>query len=316
MQSPAPLLRIGTRGSPLALAQARLVRKLIAGSQHVAENTVEIVPISTGGDRSQQFNAPLIDIGGKGLFTKEIDAALLAGEIDLAVHSSKDVATVLPAGIAMAVYLEREDVRDAFLSYTAAGIDNLPQYAKFGTSSIRRAAQVLRQRPDLTIVPFRGNVDTRLQKLADGIADATMLAAAGLNRLDQGYKITAMLDPELFMPAPAQGAIGIAVRADDRRVLDMIAPLDHGPTHRGISAERAMLRVLDGSCRTPVGALSQLAGETLTLKGEILSLDGQKSFAAAVSGLAAQAEALGQQLGEQLLDQAGTTFLAQWAAVR
>lgn len=316
MQSPAPLLRIGTRGSPLALTQARLVRRLIAGQAHMAQTEIEIVPISTGGDRSQHANAPLIDIGGKGLFTKEIDAALLDGSIDLAVHSSKDVATILPAGIAMAVYLEREDVRDAFISQTARGLDALPRSARFGTSSIRRAAQVLRRRPDLTIVPFRGNVETRLQKLADGVADATMLAAAGLNRLAQGHRITALLDPDQFMPAPAQGAIGIAARADDARALGIIAPLNHLPTHRCITAERAMLGVLDGSCRTPVGALSVLTGDTLTLRGEILSLNGCSFFAGAVSGPAARAQALGEQLGRQLLDRAGTTLLAQWAAVR
>ncbi|MEO5805304.1 hydroxymethylbilane synthase [Devosia sp.] len=313
MQSPIPFVRIGTRGSPLALAQARLVRSLLARQHGVAETEIEIVPISTGGDRSQHSNASLSEIGGKGLFTKEIDTALLDGSVDIAVHSSKDVATILPAGIAMPVYLEREDARDAFISYSVQGMDYLPEYARFGTSSIRRAAQVLRARPDLKIVPFRGNVDTRLQKLADGVADATMLAVAGLNRLGQGHKITAMLDPELFMPAPAQGAIGIAARAGDPRALALITPLDHGETHGAIAAERAMLRVLDGSCRTPVGALTVLNGSTMTLKGEILSLDGREFFADAVSGPMQDAEALGDALGQQLLKLAGTRFLAQWA---
>ena len=313
MQSQPPFARIGTRGSPLALVQARLVRSLLAAAHQVDPERIEIQVISTGGDRSQQSNASLTEIGGKGLFTKEIDQALLDGVVDIGVHSSKDVATVLPAGIMLAAFLEREDVRDAFMSVTAKSIGELPQGAKFGTSSIRRAAQVLRLRPDLVIVPFRGNVDTRLQKLADGVADATMLAVAGLNRLGKADRITAFLDPQQFMPAPAQGAIGIAVRSDDARFAAIVAPLDHQRTHRNIVAERAMLRVLDGSCRTPVGVLSRLDGETLVLKGEIISLDGQATFADSVSGPADQADALGAALGQKLLALAGTDFLAQWA---
>ena len=308
-----PFARIGTRGSPLALVQARLVRKLLAEAHDVHPESIVIEVISTGGDRTQQSNASLTEIGGKGLFTKEIDQALLEGAIDIGVHSSKDVATLLPRGIVLAAFLEREDVRDAFISVIARGIADLPPGAKFGTSSIRRAAQVLRLRPDLVIVPFRGNVDTRLQKLSDGVADATMLAVAGLNRLGQGHRIAAYLDPEHFMPAPAQGAIGIAIRANDPRFAELVAPLDHRPTHWGIAAERAMLRVLDGSCRTPVGALSSLAGDELTLKGEIISLDGQATFADAVTGPVETAEALGAALGQKLLDRAGTDFLAQWA---
>ncbi|MET3897727.1 hydroxymethylbilane synthase [Devosia sp. UYZn731] len=313
MQSQPPFARIGTRGSPLALVQARLVRSLLAAAHQVDRERIEIQVISTGGDRSQQSNASLTEIGGKGLFTKEIDQALLDGVVDIGVHSSKDVATSLPPGIALAAFLEREDVRDAFISVTAKSIEDLKLGAKFGTSSIRRAAQALRLRPDLVIVPFRGNVDTRLQKLADGVADATILAAAGLNRLGKGDRITAFLDPEQFMPAPAQGAIGIAVRRGDDRFAGIVAPLDHPRTHRGITAERAMLRVLDGSCRTPVGVLSNLDCETLMLKGEIISLDGQSTFTDSVSGPAENADALGAALGHQLLALAGTEFLAQWA---
>jgi hydroxymethylbilane synthase len=313
LQSQPPFARIGTRGSPLALMQARLVRRLLAEAHQVEPERISIEVISTGGDRSQQSNASLSDIGGKGLFTKEIDQALLDGTIDIGVHSSKDVATHLPPGIMLAAFLEREDVRDAFMSVTTKSIADLNPGAKFGTSSIRREAQVLRLRPDLVIVPFRGNVDTRLQKLADGVADATMLAVAGLNRLGKSERITAFLDPQFFMPAPAQGAIGIAVRSDDARFAAIVAVLDHAPTHRGIAAERAMLRVLDGSCRTPVGALSQLAGGMLQLKGEIISLDGQTTFADSVSGPEGQAEDLGAALGHKLLALAGTDFLAQWA---
>lgn len=313
MQSPPVFARIGTRGSPLALMQARLVRSLLAHAHGVSEDEITIEVLSTGGDRSQASNASLSEIGGKGLFTKEIDDAMLSGRVDIGVHSSKDVATRLPDGLALVAFLEREDVRDAFLSVKAASLDHLAERAKFGTSSIRRAAQVLRQRPDLQIVPFRGNVGTRLQKLIDGVADATLLAMAGLNRLGEGHRATGQMDPEIFMPAPAQGAIGLAVRSDDARMAALVAAIDHGPTNRAISAERAMLAVLDGSCRTPVGALTRLDGDMLTLKGEILSLDGQTAFDSVANGN--DPFALGRQIGEDLLAQAGTEFLARWAAV-
>ena len=312
MQSPTPFARIGTRGSPLALTQARLVRGLLAQAHGVSEDDIAIEVISTGGDRSQASNASLIEIGGKGLFTKEIDEAMLSGRVDIGVHSSKDVGTRLPEGIALMAFLEREDVRDAFLSVKVQSLDHLGERAKFGTSSIRRAAQVLRQRPDLEIVPFRGNVGTRLQKLLDGVADATMLAMAGLNRLGEGHRATALLDPEIFMPAPAQGAIGIAVRSDDTRMGQLVAALNHAPTNTAITAERAMLAVLDGSCRTPVGALSRPSGGTLTLKGQILSLDGKTAFDSEASGT--DPVALGRQVGDDLIAQAGTEWLAQWAS--
>ncbi|MBD8066555.1 hydroxymethylbilane synthase [Devosia sp. PTR5] len=312
MQSPTPFARIGTRGSPLALKQAELVRSRLSAAHGVDEADIDIEVFSTGGDRSQKENTTLSDIGGKGVFTREIDDALLSGRIDIGVHSSKDVATAMPAGMQLAAFLEREDVRDAFISVTVKGIDNLPQGARFGTSSIRRAAQALRLRPDLQIVPFRGNVHTRLQKLLDGVADATLLAMAGLNRLGEGHRATAVLEPHQFMPAPAQGAIGLAVRADDSRLADLVAKLDHGPTHAAIAAERAMLAVLDGSCRTPVGALTRWEGDRLYLEGEILSLDGQSSFQAQDSGT--DPEAIGAAVGQALLDQAGTDWLARWAA--
>lgn len=311
MQSPAPFARIGTRGSPLAQAQARLVRRLLAEAHGVAEDDIVIEVISTGGDRSQASNASLTEIGGKGLFTKEIDEAMLSGRVDIGVHSSKDVATRLPEGIRLVAFLEREDARDAFMSVKVQSLDHLAERARFGTSSIRRAAQVLRIRPDLEIVPFRGNVGTRLQKLLDGVADATMLAMAGLNRLGEGHRATALLDPEIFMPAPAQGAIGIAVRSDDARMASLVAALDHAPTHTAITAERAMLAVLDGSCRTPVGALTTTSGDSLTLRGQILSLDGRTAFESAATG--ADPRDLGRRVGEDLIAQAGTEWLAQWA---
>lgn len=312
MQSPAPFARIGTRGSPLAMAQARLVRRLLAEAHGVSEDDITIDVISTGGDRSQASNASLSEIGGKGLFTKEIDEAMLSGRVDIGVHSSKDVATRMPDGLVLAAFLEREDVRDAFMSVKVQSLDHLAERAKFGTSSIRRAAQVLRVRPDLQIVPFRGNVGTRLQKLLDGVADATMLAVAGLNRLGEGHRATALLDPEIFIPAPAQGAIGIAVRSDDARMASIVSVLDHAATHRAIAAERAMLAVLDGSCRTPVGALTRLDGNSLSLKGQILSLDGQTAFESFANGT--DPELLGKQVGDDLIAQAGTEWLAQWAS--
>jgi hydroxymethylbilane synthase len=311
LQSPQPFARIGTRGSPLALAQARLLRRLLSEAHGVSEDDIAIEVISTGGDRSQASNASLTEIGGKGLFTKEIDEAMLAGRVDIGVHSSKDVATRLPEGIRLAAFLEREDVRDAFISVKAQSLDHLGERARFGTSSIRRAAQVLRVRPDLQIVPFRGNVGTRLQKLLDGVADGTMLALAGLNRLGEGHRATAPLDPEIFMPAPAQGAIGLAVRDGDQRFADIVEALDHRPTHTAITAERAMLAVLDGSCRTPVGALTTGSGANLTLKGQILSLDGKTAFESAATG--EDPITLGRKVGDDLIAQAGTEWLAQWA---
>jgi hydroxymethylbilane synthase len=311
LQSSTPFARIGTRGSPLALTQARLVRSLLVEAHGVSEDDIAIEVLSTGGDRTQASNVNLTDLGGKGLFTKEIDEAMLDGRVDIGVHSSKDVATRLPDGIMLAAFLEREDVRDAFMSVKVQSLDHLAENAKFGTSSIRRAAQVLRQRPDLQIVPFRGNVGTRLQKLLDEVADATMLAVAGLNRLGEAHRATALLDPEIFLPAPAQGAIGIAVRSDDKRMAEIVMSLDHAPTHKIILAERAMLAVLDGSCRTPVGALTRRDGDTLTLKGEILSLDGQTAYDAVARD--EDPIRLGRAVGEDLLAQAGTEWLAQWA---
>jgi hydroxymethylbilane synthase len=310
MQSPTPFARIGTRGSPLALTQAKMVRTLLAEAHGVGEDAIFIEIFSTGGDRSQAENTTLSTIGGKGVFTREIDEALLAGRIDIGVHSSKDVATALPEGMVLAAFLEREDVRDAFLSVKAQSFDHLPDGARFGTSSIRRAAQARRLRPDLRILPFRGNVGTRLQKLLDGVADATLLALAGLNRLEEAHRATAILDVEHFMPAPAQGAIAIAIRDNDHASADLVAPLDHAPTHRAILAERSMLAILDGSCRTPVGALSRVEGTGLHLRGEILSLDGQTSFQSEAEG--DDPISLGETVGLDLVAQAGQNWFEQW----
>lgn len=309
MQS-APFLRIGTRGSMLALAQAHLTQRLLAEAHGVEKERIEIVVISTSGDRIQ--DRPLSEAGGKGLFSREIEAALAAREIDLGVHSSKDLASELPPGLRLAAFLEREDIRDAFVSLHYASLAALPPGARLGSSSIRRAAQMLRARPDLEIVPFRGNVDTRLNKLEAGVADATLLAAAGLNRLGRADRITALLDPSVFPPAPAQGAIGIEIRADDDRTARLVAPLDHAPTATAIAAERGLLGTLDGSCRTPIGAFTELNANALTLTAEILSPDGQVFHRLAESGVTSEASGIGARLGQRLLDAAGPDFMRQF----
>jgi hydroxymethylbilane synthase len=306
LQSAAPFLRIGTRGSPLALAQANLVRSKLAAAHRVDEGDIAVTIITTSGDRLK--DVPLNTEGGKGLFTKEIEAALLAGEIDLGVHSTKDVATVLPDGLILAAFLEREDVRDAFVSLTATSLDDLPQGARFGTSSIRRAAQVKRHRPDLQIVPFRGNVDTRLEKLRNGVADATLLAIAGLNRLGRASEATQLLDPMQFPPAPAQGAIGIEIRSRDDRTREAVAMLNHPRTETAITAERALLATLNGSCRTPIGAFSSVDEVSCSLYAQILNLDGSLTYSLKVSGPVNRPQDIGTELGQKLRDLAGPDF--------
>ncbi|OEO30959.1 hydroxymethylbilane synthase [Devosia insulae DS-56] len=309
MQS-APFLRIGTRGSMLALAQAQLTQRLLAEAHGVAAERIEIRVITTSGDKLT--DRPLSEAGGKGLFSREIEAALAAGEVDLGVHSSKDLASWLPDGMVLAAFLEREDVRDAFVSLKYPGVDALPEGAKLGSSSIRRAAQMLRVRPDLEVVQFRGNVDTRLNKLEAGVADATLLAVAGLNRLGKQDKITAYLDPKDFLPAPAQGAIGIEIREADARTAELVAVLNHAPTATTLAAERALLATLDGSCRTPIGAFTELNGVSCRLTAEILSPDGREFYRGSVEGAAADAAKLGTQLGATLLEQAGPEFQRQF----
>lgn len=294
------------------MVQARLVQRLLAEAHGVDPERIEIHPITTSGDTLK--DAPLSEVGGKGLFSKEIEAALDTNEVDIGVHSSKDMATTLPTGLRLAAFLEREDIRDAFVSFKAGSVDDLPRGAKLGSSSLRRAAQMLRARPDLEIVPFRGNVDTRLRKLEDGIADATLLAVAGLNRLGRQHEITSYLDPERFPPAPAQGAIGLEIRNADQRTADLIAPLNHGPTATAVLAERALLGALDGSCRTAIGAVTRIEGETLRLKGEILSPDGQIAIFGELSGAAAEPARLGHELGQILRDKAGSDFFKLFPA--
>ncbi len=291
------------------MAQAREVRARLCAAHGLGEEDIAIIAISTAGDRSQASNLSLGAIGGKGLFSKEIEDRILSGEVDLGVHSAKDMATVLPDGLAMPVFLKREDVRDAFISPRYAGLDDLPEGAVVGTSSLRRRAQLLRARPDLKMVEFRGNLGTRFAKLEAGLADATLMAAAGLNRLDQASMAAGYLDPEHFPPAPAQGAIGIEIRSGDSRVADLVAPLDDPETRIAVTAERAMLYVIDGSCKTPIGVFTRRDGDRLHLVGELLSPDGRLCFNAEVDGNVETAEALGSELGDRLLASAGADFV-------
>lgn len=303
-------IRIGTRGSALALRQAGLVRAMLAAAHGLSEDEIAIRVITTSGDRLT--DRPLSEEGGKGLFTKEIEEALLAGEIDLGVHSAKDLPTALPPGLMLAACPEREDIRDAFVSLRAKSVDDLPAGAVLGTSSIRRAAQMLRVRPDLKIVPFRGNVDTRLRKLDDGVADATILAAAGLRRLGRENAITQYLDSLRFPPAPAQAAIAIETRADDDSSRGLAAALDHAPTHIAVRAERAMLAEIEGSCRTPIGVYTAFEAGLLVLNGELLSPDGREAVSAAASGNPDDPESVGTVLGQRLLEVAGPRLFARF----
>ena len=287
------MVKLGTRGSPLALTQARMVAEALCAAHGWTEDAVAIVAIKTTGDKVQ--DRPLAEIGGKALWTKELEAALADGRIDVAVHSMKDVETWRPDALALAAMLPRADVRDRLVATDCDDFMCLPQGARLGTSSPRRAAQALSARPDLLVVPFRGNVDTRLSKLRSGEADATLLAAAGLDRLGRPDVGTA-IPPELFLPAPAQGAVGIELRADDEAMRALVAAIDHGPTSAAVHAERALLAALSGSCHSPVAAY---AGPDGGIRAEILLPDGSERIAAARdgSGLAAVRDLADELLG-------------------
>lgn len=305
--NPQAKLRIGTRGSPLALAQAEEIKsRLLQAHSHLTPNDVGIVVIATTGDKIQ--SKPLREFGGKGLFTKEIEEALLAGDIHLAAHSMKDVPTELPHGLGISTLLLREDPRDGFLSPIADNLAALPQGATVGSSSLRRVAQIRHARPDLQIVDFRGNVNTRMRKLSEGVADATFLACAGLNRLDMADRITAPVPVEVMLPAVAQGVIGCEIRLDDEETAQYLAPLHHKDTAHCVAAERALLAALDGSCRTPIAALAELAGDQITLRAQILRVDGSECLEARRTGSAGDAAALGRNAGEELLSRAGPGF--------
>ncbi|WP_420136841.1 hydroxymethylbilane synthase [Sphingomonas sp.] len=266
------LLRLGTRGSPLALWQANMVATALRAAHGWTDDAVEIVPIRTTGDKVQ--DRALAEIGGKALWTKELDRALMDRDIDAAVHSMKDVETIRPPEIVIAAMPPRADTRDRLIGYNS--LASLPPGARVGTSSPRRAAQVRRARPDAQILLFRGNVDTRLRKLAEGEADATLLAAAGLDRLGRG-DIGVPLDQ--LLPAPAQGAVGIEARAGDDTILALLRAIDHAPTSRCVLAERAFLAALGADCRSPVAALAQIEGNEILLRAEILTEDGHASEA-------------------------------------
>ncbi|HVY00436.1 MAG TPA: hydroxymethylbilane synthase [Pseudorhodoplanes sp.] len=304
-QSSARKLRIGTRGSRLALVQAETVRAHLAGEGVPAE----LVVIRTSGDRIQ--DRPLAEAGGKGLFTKEIEEALLSGVIDLAVHSAKDLPTFLPAGLMLAACLQREDPRDVFVSRKARSIADLPPGASVGTSSPRRQALVKRIRPDIATTLLRGNVETRLRKLEAGEADATILALAGLKRLGLIEAATRIMSIEEFLPAVGQGAIAIEARSDDRRARDVVARIDHAETSRAIEAERAFLSVLDGSCRTPIAGHAVIEQSTLTFRGLVARPDGNGSHDVARQGPVENAAVIGRDAGEELKRRAGPGFIVR-----
>lgn len=292
-------IRIGTRGSPLALAQAHETRQRLMLAHGLEEDRFEIVTIATTGDRI--LNQPLAEIGGKGLFTLEIEEALLAETIDLAVHSMKDMPAALPDGLSFGAVLPREDARDAFVSLAAKSLQELPQGALLGSSSVRRNAQALRIRPDLTAVQFRGNVQTRLRKLSEGVAAGTFLAVAGLNRLGLSQHISAIMDMDQMLPAPAQGAIAIEIKSNNNRARQLVEAIDHAATHVAVRCERALLARLEGSCRTPIAAYAMIEGGSLVLRGQLLSLDGRDSAECQISGTLEDAVSLGVAAAEKLL---------------
>ena len=308
LPSPAQPLRIGTRGSPLALWQAHEVRRSLMVAFDLPEDAFAIVVIKVMGDQIQ--DRALKDIGGKGLFTREIEDALLDGSIDIAVHSMKDMPTLQPEGLLLDCYLPREDVRDAFVSPGIARLTDLPQGAVVGSSSLRRRAQLAVRRPDLKLVEFRGNVQTRMRKLEEGVALATFLAMAGLNRLGMAHMARGPIDVDEMLPAVAQGAIGIERRVSDARVEALLAAIHHGPTGQRLAAERAFLLRLDGSCETPIAGLAVIEGDQIWLRGEILRPDGTKVITGDLRGAVADGVALGTTLGADLLGRAGPGFFS------
>jgi hydroxymethylbilane synthase len=306
LPTPTTPLKIGTRGSPLALAQAHETRARLSQAFDLEESCFEIIVIKTTGDRV--LDRPLKEIGGKGLFTREIEDDLLSGRIDIAVHSMKDMPTEQPTGLILDTYLPREDVRDAFVSLTKDSMDALEAGQKLGSSSLRRKAQLMLARPDLEVVEFRGNVQTRLKKLEDGVADATFLAAAGLNRLGLSHIAKSFLDPDVMLPAVAQGAIGIERRSEDTRVAEILSAIHDTPTGQRLAAERAFLRGLDGSCETPIAGLAELNGSTLRLRGEVLRPDGSEAINDDQSCPIEDAEKLGSEMANKILNATPSNF--------
>jgi hydroxymethylbilane synthase len=311
MAQSSPFLRIGTRGSPLALWQAHAVQAELAAAHGVAPQAIAIEVIRTSGDVIQ--DRPLSEVGGKGLFTKEIEQALIDGAVDLAVHSAKDMPTALPGGLELLACLPREDVRDAFISRKAGSLAELPPGAVLGTASLRRQAMVKRLRPDVSVVTFRGNVDTRLKKLDDGAVDATLLAFAGLKRLGRETAATAVLNVDTFLPAVGQGAVGIEARAADARALDLLAAINHAETLAAVQTERAFLAVLDGSCRTPIAGHARILGGiagSIVFRGMILRPDGAEMHETTCKGAIQDGPRLAAEAARELKGRTAPGFFA------
>ena len=304
--SPSSPLRIGTRGSPLALAQAYETRKRLTNALNISEDSFEIVVISTSGDRI--LDRPLKEVGGKGLFTKEIEQDMLDGKIDIAVHSMKDMPVEQPDGLTLGCYLPREDVRDAFVSSRYKNVNELPSGSKVGTSSLRRKAQLKFSRPDLEVIEFRGNVQTRLKKLKDGVATCTFLAMAGLNRLGLEEVAQSTMNPNEMLPAIAQGAIGIEWREEDRQISDILKKIHHEETGQRLNTERAFLAELDGSCQTPIAGLAIIEGSSLKFTGQVLRTDGSESISETAFGDIEDGPRLGREMAQKILSQAGPEF--------
>ncbi|MDL2406271.1 hydroxymethylbilane synthase [Rhizobium calliandrae] len=302
--------RIGTRGSPLALAQVHEVRDRLMAAHGLPEEMFEIVVLTTKGDRI--IDRSLAAIGGKGLFTEELEQKLTSGELDFAVHSAKDMATKLPQGLALSAYLPREDIRDTVIGRTAPRLIDLPHGATIGSASLRRQALIRRLRPDLNVITFRGSVETRLRKLEEGHADATLLALAGLKRLGKVDVITDILDPNEFPPAPAQGAICIESPISDGRINDLLSAINDGPTFDTVSCERGFLAALDGSCRTPIAGYAVCEGDHIRFFGMILTPDGRQVHTTTIEGHRRDAEALGTNAGQAIRAEAGSTFFEDW----
>jgi len=301
------IIRIATRHSPLAMWQANFVKAELL--KHHQDLTVELLPMKTKGDII--LDTPLAKVGGKGLFVKELEVAILEDRADIAVHSMKDVPVDFPEGLGLSVICEREDPRDAFVSNNFKELSELPQGAVVGTSSLRRQCQIRSLRPDLTIKDLRGNVNTRLRKLDDGEYDAIILAAAGLMRLEMHQRIASYIEPEVSLPAVGQGAVGIECRLDDQQTVDLLAPLNHDITRLRVTAERAMNLALEGGCQVPIGSFALIDGDQLFLRGLVGSVDGKEIIRKEITGHVDQAHELGETLAHQLLDAGAKAILSE-----
>jgi hydroxymethylbilane synthase len=301
------IVKIGTRGSKLAMTQSTWVKKQIEAKHE--DVRVELVRIKTRGDKI--LDSPLSLIGGKGLFVKEIEEALVRGDVDLAVHSMKDVPSEIPEGLELGVFPEREDPRDAFISFQYKGIDDLPEGSRVGTSSLRRGAQLLHRHPDLELVPVRGNVDTRLRKLESGEFDSLVLASAGLRRLGLEKRISQILPTHEMLPAVAQGALGLEMRRDNGDLFKVLSFLNHGPTEVTIRAERAFLKELEGGCQVPIAGHASVEGKDLVLSGMVAEPDGTRLIRDDISGDRDRPEELGTELAGRLLQQGADRILAR-----